>query len=507
VYLSKKFRFSILIFLAVILPVSSLLVACESQVASASLVESNNDPQVTATPSVENAPISVIATPLPSRPSYQPGELVDYIAQTGDTLPALAVRFNTRVSEILEANSFIPADATTMPPGMPMKIPIYYLPFWGSQYQILPDSLFVNGPSQLDFDTKAFVDQHPGWLARYSGYVSGANRSGAQIVDLVALNFSISPRLLLALLEHQSGALSEPFLSDERTQYPLGVVNRTHRGLYMQLVWAANKMNNGYYGWRTGRLSSFDLLNGRLERPDPWQNAATVAIQYFFSHIYSDDLYLISITQDGFAQTYTSLYGDPWGADDPHVPGSLTQPAFLLPFEPGKTWAYTGGPHTGWGQGDPWAALDFAPPALIGGCTETKEWATAVAGGIISRSELATVVLDLDGDGDERTGWSVIYFHIATQNRAGTGKVVNAGDPLGHPSCEGGVATGSHIHIVRKYNGEWIPAAGPLAFDLEGWIAHNGPAPYLGTLTRYSRTVQACQCSNHSSWITSDANR
>jgi len=71
--------------------------------------------------STPEAPIAT-ATPFPTRPPYEPGELVDYIAQTGDTLPALAMRFNTRVEEILAANEFIPADATTMPPGMPKKI-------------------------------------------------------------------------------------------------------------------------------------------------------------------------------------------------------------------------------------------------------------------------------------------------------------------------------------------------------------------------------------------------
>jgi LysM repeat protein len=70
---------------------------------------------------------------------------VDYIAQSGDTLPLLALRFNTTVEEILQANGFIPQSATTMPPGMPMKIPIYYLPFWGSPDQVLPDSLLSTG--------------------------------------------------------------------------------------------------------------------------------------------------------------------------------------------------------------------------------------------------------------------------------------------------------------------------------------------------------------------------
>jgi hypothetical protein len=49
----------------------------------------------------------------------------------------------------------------------------------------------------------------------------------------------------------------------------------------------------------------------------------------------------------------------------------------------------------------------------------------------------------------------------------------------------GGTSTGTHIHIARKFNGEWLPAAGiagVLPFSLEGWIAH-GSQVYLGTLT------------------------
>ena len=172
-----------------------------------------------------------------------------------------------------------------------------------------------------------------------------------------------------------------------------------------------------------------------------------------------------------------------------------------LPFKPGDPWAYTGGPHTGWGKGDPFAALDFGPPLTAGGCQPSSEWATAIASGVVVRSETGEIVLDLDHDGDERTGWAIFYLHVGTEGRAPLGAVLKTGDPVGHPSCEGGTSTGTHIHIARKYNGEWIPADGPLAFNLEGWIAHNGDEPYQGTLTRLSQTVIACECSNQPSFI------
>lgn len=446
-----------------------------------------------------------LPTPLPTRPPFSPGELVDYTAQTGDTLPALAVRFNTTIDEILQANPFIPADATTMPPGMPMQIPIYYIPLWGSPYQILPDSLFINGPAQVGFEANAFVAERPGWLKSYAGFASGRNRSGAEIVELVARNYSVSPRLLLALLEHQSGALSQPDMPATAEVYPLGYRDARYRGLAQQLIWAANTLNNAYYEYRIGELRAITHQDGSLERPDPWQNAATIALQYYFSRLLPPAGYAEAIAPAGFAQTYAALFGNPWEPGEPHIPGSLTQPEFALPFEPGSTWALTGGPHTGWGTGAPLAALDFAPPSVVGGCAPTEEFANTVAPGVVVRSEPGIVVLDLDGDGQENTGWTVFYLHIGTEGRVPLGAVLQTGDPVGHPSCEVGRSTGTHIHIARKYNGEWIPAAGTLAFDMEGWVAFNGPIPYAGGMTRYSRSVTACVCSNAESFITAEA--
>jgi hypothetical protein len=162
-----------------------------------------------------------------------------------------------------------------------------------------------------------------------------------------------------------------------------------------------------------------------------------------------------------------------------------------LPFDPGKTWAFTGGPHTAWGDGEPWAALDFAPPAVVGGCSPTKEWATAVADGVIARTGTGIAVLDLDGDGDERTGWVVFYLHLASDGIIPLSSKVKTGDPMGHPSCEGGRSTGTHVHIARKYNGEWILAEGVLAFDLEGWKAINGRQAYEGSLERNGIRITA----------------
>ena len=422
-------------------------------------------------------------TPFPTRPAYDPGELVEYTAQTGDTLPALASRFNTTVEEILYANPNIPEDATTMPPGMPMQIPIYYRALWGTSYQILPDAVFVNGPDASSFDSQDFLMGNPGWLVTYDAWAFDGTRTGVDIIDYVAVSYSISPKLLLALLEYQSGAVTEPDLGEEKEINVLGLESTYWTGVYLQLCYAANLLNDGYYRWREGSLIEFELADGTLTRPDPWQNAATVALQYYFSRVYDLAEYHQAIGQDGFIQTYRALFGDPWTVE-PHIEGSLQQPVMQLPYENTVSWALTGGPHTGWGSMAPWAALDFAPPSEKTGCYPVTVQTTAVADGSIVRDGEGILVLDLDGDGDERTGWVVFYLHVAESGRVPVGTYVEAGDPLGYPSCEGGESTGTHIHIARKYNGEWMIADGVIPFVLSGWEPVRGDEAYKGYLVK-----------------------
>ncbi len=457
-------------------------------------------PQVPLTPAAGGMSNRQQPTAIPTRPNYKPGELVDYIAQTGDTVPALAARFSTSVAEILAANPIVPPNSTTMPPGLPMRIPIYFRSLWGSAYQIIPDYEFVNGPAQVGFSTSAYVAAQSGWLDRYWTYAAGRDRTGAEIVDYVAMNWSINPRLLLAILEYKADALSASAVP--RKKYIMDFEQRIYAGAsnlnYLQLIWAANTLNNGYYGWRSGKLTEFYTTDGTIIRPDPWQNAATVAIQYFFSRTETGQAYELSVGPSGLARTYRDLFGDPFAGNTLLIPGSLRQPQLTLPYRSQQVWTYTGGPHTGWGIGQPYAAIDFAPPCDHPGCASLNAQAqvVAMAGGLVVRSGSDGVVVDLDGDGDERTGWDLYYLHIGANERVVAGRELNTGDPMGYPSSEGGEATGTHIHIARKYNGEWILADGPLAFDVGGWIVHEGQVPYLGTLTREGITVRACTCSD-----------
>jgi hypothetical protein len=120
---------------------------------------------------------------------------------------------------------------------------------------------------------------------------------------------------------------------------------------------------------------------------------------------------------------------------------------------------------------------------------------------VVVRSENGVLALDLDEDGKEQTGWVLVYVHLSDYERLPVGSKVNTDDRLGHPSCEGGPATGSHVHLARKYNGEWIAAAGPLPMVLSGWTVVAGTQSYAGSLTKDGQVITALPDGSHTTII------
>jgi LasA protease len=422
-------------------------------------------------------------------------EVEQYIVQRGDSLGKIAAIFEINVPMILSANQIPNPDLLEVGQELTIPAPIPGEP--GTDFKIIPDSELVYGPLAQSFDVTKFVEQYDSYLFRYQEEVEGQTLSGPEIVEFVARDYSVNPRLLLAVLEYQSGWVTQANPALETRDFPIGNKDNWRKGLYLQLAWAANNLNRGYYLWKVNGVGGWLLNNGGIIPIAPSINAGTAGVQQLFALLYDRAGWDYAVSPDGLFSTFSNFFGHPFDyAIDTIASQIPEQPAMQLPFEPDVDWAFTGGPHGGWGDGSAWAALDFAPGGEGLGCIPSDLWVVAVADGLITRADKGRVIQDLDADGNEGTGWVVLYMHIEGRDRVQPGTYLKAGERIGHPSCEGGYSTGTHTHLARRYNGEWVPADQAesefgIPFIMDGWISSGNGIEYDGFLERDGESVEA----------------
>jgi len=472
-----------------------------------------NAPQTPSTPSGEDAiktPSAPIAlTPEPEigpaqtlQPAVEKGVLA-YHAQSGDTIEAIAKRFGVEVAEITSPE-VIPTHAFLNPDqslNIPDKLDESTLSL---NQKFLPDSEVIFSETAAGFDVSAFLQPSGGYLSGYSQLLGDGWYRGDDIVNRISLNESINPRLLLALLEFQGHWISREPMTQEEANYPFGYVDYDRSELFNQMSWAAEQLSTGYYGWRTGKITELIFPDGGHLRLAPDLNAGSVSLMFFFSKLYNyPDWYRRLYAQDNFLTLYAGLFGDYWGRAEalgPLIPGGLKQPDLIFPMSFSNPWNFTGGPHAAWGDEGALAAVDFAPSG-IDGCSQSADWVISASAGKVAREWNGLVVVDLDMDGDEHTGWDLIYQHVAkviieensNLGRVEVGSLVKPGDFIGYPSCAGGISSGTHVHFARRYNGEWMLANGAVPMVLSGWTVQAGDAVYQGKMVKDGQMITSNQ--------------
>lgn len=453
--------------------------------------------EATATPAwyqlATHSPDQPIQTPTPDAPHVIPTirlDPYDYTVQEGESLATIGQKYNVAPLTIAEANQL--PDPNALSVGQALVIPAPTPSGSAPDLKIIPDAELVYSPSAIGFDIAAFIEAHDGYLKSYTEVVDGVTLDAGQIIYRVAVENSVNPRILIAALEYVGGWVTHPHPDELAQIYPLGYYDERKTGLYKQLSWAANELNRGFYLHQVNGLAAFLLPDGEMIPLDKTTNSGTVGVQYLASQIYTKEDWLTAISGNGMMQVYQDFFGYPFDYSlEGLIPSDLKQPLMALPFEPETVWSFTGGPHGGWGDGSAWAAIDFAPPGEPMGCTLSSAWAVAVAEGDILYADQGAVILDVDGDGLLQTGWTVLYLHVDSEDRVKPGTHVLAGDRIGHPSCEGGLSSATHLHVARRYNGMWISADGNLPFELDGWVSSGTGTIYDGFLKRGGRVLEA----------------
>ncbi len=439
------------------------------------------------------SPDEPILTPTPDPPHIVPTlrlDPFDYTVQAGDSLATIGEHYQVAVDTIANANQLANPNALSI--GQRLVVPAPTPSGRGPSFKIIPDSELVASPFSISFDAAHFLKERSGYLSSYKEVVDRENLTSAQIIERVSMENSVNPRLLIAALEYTSHWITSPSPETTAKTYPLRYIDERYAGLYRQLSWAANQLNKGFYLWQINALPALLLVDGSIIPVDNTINAGTIGVQYFLSSLYGRTDWEFATSPDGLFKTFSDLFGYPFDATlEGLIPPDLSQPLMQLPFEPGKPWSFTGGPHGGWGDGSAWSAIDFAPPGEPMGCVLNNEWVTAVADGKIVYSNAGVVILDLDGDSKVQTGWSVLYLHIDSQDRVKAGVDLKAGDRIGHTSCEGGLSSGTHLHLARRYNGIWIAADGIIPFNLDGWTSSGTGTEYDGFISRNNEVIEA----------------
>ncbi len=428
-------------------------------------------------------------------PTVNGSPYIFHTVQEGETLGYIALLYDNDIDKLVALNHLKGPDALYV--KQTLRIPIKPNMAQAPVDVIWPDSEVVYSPAYVDFDIAKFVDSQNGYLKNYTELVDGHELTGAQIVRQVAEQFSVGPRVLLALLEYYGKWVTKPAPSEMELSYPFGPKNPRGGSLYLAMAYTAKIINAGYYGYKQDGFWIFRLADYTVALAPQKLTAGTVGMQNILA-IHSDtETWKQTMSSSGLLADYEALFGKfsnyplPWV-----VPSNLTQPPLSMPWPKGEGFYFTSGPHYAYIEGSGWAALDFSPPDVVGSCHYSDVPNTAVADGVIVTTRTGEVNLDLDGDGQIQTGWVMLYLHVVLDidTPIKLGQHVKQGEVIGYTSCAGGEAVSSHLHFARRYNGEWIDAGGAVPFDLEGWIVQPSTVPYEGTMKKGDKIYEACEC-------------
>ena len=127
-------------------------------------------------------------------------------------------------------------------------------------------------------------------------------------MQLVADRHSVNPQLLLAIMEHNAGWLTQK--DPQNVDYLMGREQEGREGLYKQLSWGANMLNFGFYGRSEGGLTAVSV--GETVIPFSSQiSDGTAGVQFYLGSrdnvTYQEWLY--DVGPDGLAATYRQLCG------------------------------------------------------------------------------------------------------------------------------------------------------------------------------------------------------
>ena len=379
------------------------------------------------------------------------------------------------------------------------------LPPWRSSFAdpgmtidpLISDGQFVWGPNVGDFNVHTFLSEIESPLLAF-----------AEDIENWAAYTSINPRVFLTALEIQTGWLKAPSINVE-TDVVLAQIENTAMDL-------TTAFYEHLYLWGSRRSSetqsqsenpSFTFLEGESIRLNPYISSATYAIGNLLAANQKFSAWSESVSSrspHGFVETFAGLFPNINALDGSFSinPDDLPADDFLqLPFPMGADWTFNG-THS-WNGGDlgpDRSSMDFSTNWPKGTELPDDFAVSAHAGNAYVRTPSRTNLpcwTEIHYEAQPGEIWTTSYYHLRFLGEPGDrgwiGRNQSVG-AIGAEVCNGGFASGAHVHFTLKYNGAFFDLDG---VKLSGWTVSSGPDPYYSgyierdgvTLSPYARLI------------------
>jgi murein DD-endopeptidase MepM/ murein hydrolase activator NlpD len=396
--------------------------------------------------------------PPPTRVAEQPTSTATVVLEAAATPSPAALLRRT------------PAPApTALPPPTPLPIdPLFH------------NARLTYAPDFYTPEIQALFEQYRSPLRETSFRIGDRRHSLAETLVNLSSLYNLNPRLLLALLEYQSGLISSSAPTPDQLAWAAGYRGDggNRRGLYNQLRWANRELR-----WAMRDYAErVDFGLPPLEFADGTRLAVNADVSlswYMLARVLAPTTTSDRLGRelDGLVQTYRELFGDPRPAPDdwpapaePFLHYPLDRPARITSFFDHEApflrangslisfWgrreeflSYDG--HTGWDYGS------FPPDQVLAAAAGRVVFAGNSDDGCATPARAVII--------DHGNGYRTLYWHLASL-AVSTGDEVGQGEALGI-SGSSGCVTGPHLHFQVQYLGRDI--------DPFGWCG-DGPDPW-----------------------------
>lgn len=292
----------------------------------------------------------------------------------------------------------------------------------------------------FDFDIERYLDKQAPHLRPY-----------AETISHWAGYSAISPKVLIALMEQQSGVVSRKQASRDALRRPFGKLAKAgdFNGQTREVALAL-------------RQALYEREDADLAAKGPVPLARANPLQALYAQSGENEANAALLGDGQFQLVYGRLFNEPRRAKAPSARfaaqgdmAALAGPpnGFLqFPYPRGQRW-HVGGAHTNTGSGNyPMSSLDMS---LGGGwgSNQSGVWVSSSASGSFKRHSSCFAEVVHSG------GWSTTYYHLMNI-QYGTGASVAANTRIANPAntqaqalCNGGASTGPHEHWSLKSNG------------------------------------------------------